>query len=153
MFHGAHDEQNPQMTGTFSCYVFITASGCACLHHHLSCASACKKLLSCLSIQERVQIYTPLSCKCLILLAPQQCFLGTPSSHVWNEVCCCDLAPLQCSRLPSRTRTNDGDLLEMGERILSQCSCCGTPMFECFNEGLEKALVDYCMSLCVLLCA
>lgn len=26
----------------FSCYVFITASRCACLRHHLSCASACK---------------------------------------------------------------------------------------------------------------
>jgi hypothetical protein len=40
-----------------------------------------------MTIQERVQIYTPLSCKRLILLAPQQCFLGAPSSHVWNEVC------------------------------------------------------------------
>jgi hypothetical protein len=42
LFHSAHDEQNPQMTDTFTCYVFITASGCACLRRHLSCASACK---------------------------------------------------------------------------------------------------------------
>jgi hypothetical protein len=67
---------------TFTCYVFITASGYACLHHHLSCASACKNCF----------LGWPYKNVCrftlhLILLAPQQCFLGAPSSHVWNEVC------------------------------------------------------------------